>query len=228
MSTPIAIIDARSPRQAIETLSKRFTVVPFLSENSTYEAVAGHPDVFISQGDTTVIAPNTPENILKQLPQFQFGKTPVGSDLRQSTPYNCVVTETYIIHKQGFTDPKIIELNLNKTYISVPQAYTRCNLIEIAQNAFITSDKGILNTLTQYKLECLFVTPEGIQLPPYKYGFIGGCMGKFDDTIYINGSLSSHSEGDTIRSFILSHSLEIVELHDGNLYDGGGIFFFLQ
>ena len=225
MSTPIAIIDARSPIQAIETLAKRFTVVPFLSENRTYEAVAGHPDVFISQGDTTVVAPNTPENILKQLPQFQFGKTPVGSDLRQSTPYNCVVTETYIIHKQGFTDPKIIELNPNKTYISVPQAYTRCNLIEITHNVFITSDKGIYNTLTQNNLECLFVTPEGIQLPPYKYGFIGGCMGKYNDTLYINGSLSSHSEGDKIRTFIEKHSLEFVELHDGKLYDGGGIIF---
>lgn len=225
MSTPIAIIDARSPRQAIETLSKRFTVVPFLSENSTYEAVAGHPDVFISQGDTTVIAPNTPENILKRLPQFQFGKTPVGSSLQDSTLYNCVVTETYIIHKQGFTDPKIIELNPYKTYISVPQAYTRCNLIEITKNTFITSDKGIYNTLTQNNLECLIVTPEGIQLPPYKYGFIGGCMGKFENTIFINGSLSSHSEGDKIRTFIEKHSLELVELHDGSLYDGGGILF---
>ncbi|MBR4349458.1 MAG: hypothetical protein IKP99_01905 [Bacteroidales bacterium] len=225
MSTPIAIIDARSPRQAIETLAKRFTVVPFLSGNCTYEAVSGHPDVFISQGDTTVVTPNTPENVLRHIPSFQVGKTSVGSCLQDSTPYNCVVTETYIIHKQGFTDPKIFELNPSKTYISVPQAYTRCNLIEIAPNAFITSDKGILNTLTQYKLECLFVTPEGIQLPPYKYGFIGGCMGKSENTIFINGSLSTHSEGDKIRSFIKKHSLEFVELHGGNLYDGGGILF---
>lgn len=225
MSTPIAIIDARSPIQALENLSKQFEVVPFFSENCTYEAVAGHPDVFISQGDTTVVAPNTPENILKHLPQFQFGKTPVGSSLQDSTPYNCVVTETYIIHKQGFTDPKIIELNPYKNYISVPQAYTRCNLIEITKNTFITSDKGIYNTLTQNNLECLFVTPEGIQLPPYKYGFIGGSMGKFENTIFINGSLSSHSEGDKIRTFIEKHSLELVELHDGSLYDGGGILF---
>ena len=225
MSLPIAIIDARSPKHAFETLAKRFSVVPFLSENCTYAAIAGHPDVFISQGDTTIIAPNTPENVRKHIPSFQVGTMPVGISLQESTPYNCVITETYIIHKHGFTDKKIIEQNPNKTYISVPQAYTRCNLMEIAQNVFITSDKGIHNILEQNNLECLFVHPEGIQLPPYKYGFIGGCMGKFGNTIFINGSLSTYCKGNTIRSFIQSHTLEIVELHDGNLYDGGGIMF---
>ena len=225
MNSPIAIIDARSPQHAFETLAKRFKAIPFLAENTTYAAIAGHPDVFISQGDTTVIAPNTPENVRKHIPSFIVGTTPVGSSLQDSTPYNCVITETYIIHKHGFTDKKITEQNPNKTYISVPQAYTRCNLLEIAPNVFITSDKGIHNALTQNNLECLFVHPEGIELPPYKYGFIGGCMGKFDNTIFINGSLSTHSEGEIIRSFIKKHSLEIVELHDGNLYDGGGIIF---
>ena len=228
MNSPIAIIDARSPQHVFETLAKRFTVIPFLSENCTYAAIAGHPDVFISQGDMTVIAPNTPENARKHITSFKVGTTLVGSSLQDSTPYNCVVTETFIIHKQGFTDKKIIEQNPNKTYISVPQAYTRCNLMEITPNVFITSDKGIHNVLTQKNLECLLVHPEGIKLPPYKYGFIGGCMGKFNNTIFVNGSLSTHSEGDTIRSFIQCHSLEIVELHEGILYDGGGIFFFLQ
>ncbi len=225
MSTPIAIIDARSPQHAFETLAKRFKVIPFLAENTTYAAIAGHPDVFISQGDTTVIAPNTPENVRKHIPSFLVGTTPVGSSLQDSTPYNCVVTETYIIHKHGFTDKKITEQNPNKTYISVPQPYTRCNLLEIAENVFITSDRGIYETLRKYNLECLPISPEGIQLPPYKYGFIGGCMGKFSDTIYINGSLTTHSEGDKIRSFIQDHSLKIEELHQGKLYDGGGIIF---
>lgn len=225
MNSPIAIIDARSPQTAFETLAERFTVVPFMSENCTYTAIAGHPDVFISQGKTTVIAPNTPENVRKLIPSFIVGKIPVGTNLQNSTPYNCVITGNYIFHKQGFTDPIIIEKNPHKSFISVPQAYTRCNLMEITQDVFITSDKGIHNILTQNKVECLFVTPKGIQLPPYKYGFIGGCMGKYNETIYINGSLSNHSEGDNIRSFIKNNSLEIVELHKGELYDGGGILF---
>ena len=225
MNSPIAIIDARSPRQAIETLARRFTVIPFLSENCTYEAVAGHPDIFITQGDITVLAPNTPPEVKQHISSFVSGKATVGNDVRNSTPYNCVVTRNYIIHKQGFTDTAIIEHNPNKTYISVPQPYTRCNLLEITENVFITSDRGIYETLRKYNLECLPISPEGIQLPPYKYGFIGGCMGKFGDIIYINGSLSTHSEGDKIRSFIQDHSLQIEELHQGKLYDGGGIIF---
>ena len=228
MSSPIAIIDARSPRQAIETLARRFTVIPFLSENCTYEAVAGHPDIFIMQGDETILAPNTPVSVQKKLHDFQIGDTTVGKELKDSTPYNCVITNKFIIHKHGFTDSAVLRYNAGKNFISVPQAYTRCNLMEIAKNTFITSDRGIYETLRKHNLECLPVSPKGIQLPPYQYGFIGGCMGKFGDTVYINGSLSTHSEGDKIRSFIQKHSLQIKELHQGKLYDGGGILFISQ
>ncbi|MCQ2959587.1 MAG: hypothetical protein MJ198_05290 [Bacteroidales bacterium] len=150
----------------------------------------------------------------------------LGKTLR-TQPFTTALLLTVIFStKKKFTDPVIIEKNTDKHFINVPQAYTRCNLIEIKNNVFITSDKGIYQELTKNNCECLYVNPQGIQLPPYKYGFIGGCMGKCDDTIYINGSLSKHSNGSTIKKFISKYNLNIIELHDGELYDGGGIFFF--
>ena len=230
MNSPIAIIDARSPQKAIDKLSEQFRVIPFLTEDITYDAIAGHPDIFFCQGDTLVVAPNLPNAILKELESnsYTVGETPVGSDVINSTSYNCVVTKSYIIHKQGHTDKQILRTNERKNYISVNQAYTRCNLIAISEGAFITSDANIQKNLESNNCECLFVSPRGIELPPYQYGFIGGCMGKHGKTIYINGSLANHSEGKAIENFIHKHRLDIMELHDGNLYDGGGILFIQQ
>ncbi len=224
MNTPITIIDARSPEESFETLAKQFHVVPFITQGITYDAIAGHPDIFMAQGETLILAPNCPQIIVDELStiSYQFGKQQVESSLQDSTPYNCVITKQFLIHKKECTDCSI--LALDKTCIDVPQAYTRCNTIEIAPDTFITSDQAIHKSLREHNCESLYVSPNGIQLPPYKYGFIGGCMGKFGDTIYINGSLAQHSEGNAIREFITKHHCAIVELHGGQLYDGGGIF----
>ncbi len=224
MNTPIAIIDARSHEEAFETLAKHFHVVPFITQNITYDAIAGHPDVFMAVGESLILAPNCPQKIKDELASIphQFGTQKIGTSLQDSTPYNCVITKQFFIHKKEYTDSSI--LALGKQCIDVPQAYTRCNTIEIAPNTFITSDKAIHQSLCEHNCNSLYVTPNGIQLPPYKYGFIGGCMGKFGDTLYINGSLTQHAQGETIRHYCTQHHLSFVELHSRELYDGGGIF----
>lgn len=228
MNLPIAIIDARSPKLAIQKLSENFNVIPFSTQRITVDALSGHPDIFIFQDETNlIVAPNTPAEITKKigLEKFQYGKTIIGTTVKESTPYNCVATHTYFIHKLYFTDKKILESQTNKKIIAINQAFTRCTTFPITDTAFITSDKYTEKQLLAHNCSVLYINSNGIQLPPYKYGFIGGCLGKHKDTIYINGSLSKHKQGNEIKSFIESHHLTICELHDGELYDGGGIFF---
>lgn len=224
MNSPTVIIDARSPQEAFDSLNKEFNVIPFITKDITYDAIAGHPDIFFAQYCNIIASPNTPKQYLEQIPHI-IGTQAVGKTIECSTYYNCLITDNYIIHKQGFTDKKILEIHENKQFISTPQAYTRCNTIEITSNVFLTSDIATCKILRENKLECLFVKPNGIELPPYQYGFIGGCMGKCNDTIYINGSLSQYAEGQKIKDFLTKHKIEYKELHHGKLYDGGGIFF---
>lgn len=227
MNSPIAVIDARSPREAIEKLREDFSVIPFLTEGITYDAIAGHPDVFMTEGPHPIVAPNTPDEILKQMNgiAYQKGRLPVGTSLEESTRYNCVIADDVIIHKQGYTDEQICLTYADKTFINTPQAYTRCNTLYLRDKAFICSDMGIANQLMQNNCRVLYVSPEGILLPPYKYGFIGGCLGVFKNRVYCNGALESHPSGREMRMFIESYGFSIVELHQGRLYDGGGILF---
>lgn len=230
MNLPIAIIDSRAPKSAIKRLAHDFEVFEFYVPNITYEAISGHPDVFLFQYDNSfIVAPNAPRNLInflmdKEIP-FVFGDSNVGDELQNSTQYNCVQTSTHFFHKQGFTDAVVLHNSFDKQFVSLPQAYTRCSMFSFDNQSFITSDKGVERELLDYGFSCLYCNPDSILLPPYIHGFIGGCLGKFADTLYVIGNLRFLSNEEKIREFIASKQFTIVELYDGPLYDGGGIFF---
>ena len=229
MTSVTAIVDARAPLKAIETLQQYCNVFQFQSSNSTYDAIACHPDIFLFQGTSNlVVAPNAPGDFIGLLKKkninFVNGDSLVGEKLDNSTAYNCIETKTHFFHKQGFTDKVISELT-NKHFVSLPQAYTRCSLMALNEKSFITSDRGIEKALVEEGFNCFFCDPSSIVLPPYKHGFIGGCLGLHSNNLFVLGSLKTLENYESLITFIQAQNLEIIELYDGPLYDGGGIFF---
>lgn len=230
MNLPIAIIDKRAPEKAKQTLAKEFSVFEFISKNITYDAICGHPDVFITHTPQGfILAPNSPQelrNLFKQNNiKHTIGNKSVGIELENSSQFNCIVSENYIFHKQGFTDKSITQAFNNKKHINVPQAYTRCSMIQLPNGSCITSDKGIQNTLNKHNINNFYCNPSGIMLPPYKHGFIGGTMGIYKNCLYIIGNLNLIKGGGILRNFIQQQNIVIKELYDGSLSDGGGLFF---
>jgi hypothetical protein len=226
----LIFIDKKAPEQAKETLKKQGEVVEFFTENICYEAISGHPDIFMTQVDgRLIVAPNLPEVFKVLLTEkkivFSVGEKPVGSKYPETSFYNAVVTGKYLIHQTGQTDDSIQLKCLQKTKISVKQGYTRCNLIAINDKKMITSDQGIHQQLSKNGVETLFVDPRGIVLPTFDHGFFGGTCGISGNKLFITGNLRYFSEGKNVRSFIEDAGMEIVELYKGPLFDGGGIFF---
>ncbi|MBK8806700.1 MAG: hypothetical protein IPO21_08665 [Bacteroidales bacterium] len=230
MRLPIAIIDSRTPPTAISKLSTLFETFCFTGNNSTYEAISCHPDIYMTHcGSELIVAANAPDALVEMLRAkqiaFSFGKSKVGFQLTDSAYYNSVITDKYFIHKQGFTDILIENICQNLQFINVPQAYTRCSLIHLKDNCFISSDKGIIKQLEKYNLQVIYINPSKIQLPPYKNGFIGGCMGVFGNRLFANGNLNLLVGGEKSKKEIIDIGIEIIELHEDTPYDGGGIFF---
>lgn len=225
-----AIIDKRSPAEAIKNLKKEFDVLEFQSHNTSYDEVSGHPDIFIFQSKRSIIiAPNSPKILVDFLESkkidFIYGIKNVGAELENSTQYNCISSKEYFFHKKAYTDEAVMAENRDKKFINLPQAYTRCSLSVLNNNYFITSDGGIEKALKKNKFNVLMVDPKSIHLPGYPNGFFGGTNGVFKNKFYLNGNLNFHPDGNKIRDYIKKCGLELVELHDGPLYDGGGIFF---
>ncbi len=227
----LIIGDARLPVEAIKNLSAFGTFVPFATCGITYEAVSGHPDLFFcQQQQQVVVAPNMPEQYMKILQNhglsFVKGKLPVGKLYPQTSRYNAVVTSNFLIHNAKHTDPLLKETFVKKEFIHVNQGYTRCNLLVLNDDLFITSDNGIFRQLKKQHLDVYYFSPDDILLPGFEHGFLGGCLGVYENLVFVTGSLSRFQEGKKLCKLLESRHYKIVELYDGPLFDGGSLFFF--
>lgn len=226
-----AVIDARSSEKAKKNLRKYAEdILFFASSGITYNSISGHPDIFIFQEkNNLIIAPNSPEQLIiflkKHKVNFQPGTGSIGENFEQSVKYNCITTDNFLLHKKDMTEILILEHSRNKKFINLPQAYTRCSMIHLRNDVFISSDSGIKKVLDRNNLENFYFSPEDIQIFDHKNGFFGGTCGISGNKIFFNGNIDKHKHGKELRTFLSDLNYEIICLHDDYLYDGGGIFF---
>lgn len=110
------------------------------------------------------------------------------------------------------------------TIIPVHQGYTRCSCAIIDKNSIITADLDICRKAQKYGIDVLNITPGGILLPGYDYGFIGGCCGLVGThKMIFTGALESHPDGRKMKQWIEKKGVEVIELSRGPLLDIGGI-----
>lgn len=146
--------------------------------------------------------------------------------------YNAVATDELFIHRLDITAPDLLAhiYGLDGVImINVSQGYTRCSLLPVNDNSFITSDPGIAKALKSMGADVLLVTCNTIKLQGYSYGFIGGCAGNLlidgTPTLVFNGDLSSHPDYEKITSFAEDHDYEIKYFPNYPLEDIGSILF---
>lgn len=225
----LAIIDKRIPNQAKIKLAEYYKIIEFESTNITNDYLSGHPDIFFSYIDNKVIyAPNTHSKYIDILYENNIslikGKKEISFDYPFCSHYNCVAINDLIIHNLQYSDTTILNL-ANKSRINVKQGLTRCSLLALSDKDFITSDQGIYKILSNIGMNILLINPENILLPGMKYGFIGGCCGidLESKSIFIIGNLKYIKDGNIFYKFCNYLGYKIIELYDGQLFDGGSI-----
>lgn len=224
------IADKRIPAEALDKLSNYGEVIDFATENIVYDSISGHPDIFFSQVvGQLIIAPNLPDfykTILRDLKlPYKEGEFPVGAKHPETAGYNVVCTNTYLIHNFRYTDPVITRTGEDLELIHVNQGYTRCNLLPLKNDHFITSDESVFKTFNYLKLNILYVSTKDILLPGKTHGFLGGACGIVDDKIFIIGSLKHHSNGKKVTDYLTGLKYQVIELYEGPLFDGGSLIF---
>lgn len=226
----LIIVDQKLPEPAKQRLQKEGEILEMYSSGITYSAVSGHPDIFICQTPLMpVMAPNTPDHIVLKLEKNQIayikGHNNVGAKYPATAYYNAVVHENYFIHRTDISDSKLIQFTDQKMRIFVSQGYTRCNLVPVSNDAFISCDVGITRVLRNQGLDVLMVNTREVLLPGFKYGFFGGACGFCNNRLYISGNLKYFKDGNLILKFADKQGFDVIELYDGPLYDGGSILF---
>jgi hypothetical protein len=155
--------------------------------------------------------------------------TPVKYHIGNKYPADCIFN-SFVIGKTifcGFVNVGMYE-NIDEledfSFISFKQGYTKCSVIPVNENAFITSDKAIYKKLKEMKFDCLYAEADSILLNGYSNGFIGGCAGKVSkDLLVFTGNIELHNSYTSIRDFCRNYGVEVYSLSKDPLYDYGGL-----
>ncbi|MFA8298997.1 MAG: DUF6873 family GME fold protein [Hyphomicrobiales bacterium] len=226
----IIIADYRLPDEAIKKLTKEGKVIRFNAGNLTHPSIKGHPDLFFCKcGKQLIVAPNTPKEYIDLLKSkkinYTLGKEPTGKAHPDAARYNAVTINDTLLHNLKVTESKILSQYKEERTVDLPQAYSRCSIIPLDENTFITSDRGVEKALLKAGKEVLYVNPYPITLPGLPWGFFGGCCGINNKKLYFSGSLRFLKEEKEIRNLCKEKGYEIVELFEGSPFDGGSILF---
>jgi radical SAM superfamily enzyme len=230
---PTIIADSRMPEEAKKNLKKLGDVLFLNPTEITYKSISAHPDIFFFQTeDGLIYAPNAPKRIVKELKKRKIklteGKKEVGKKYPETVPYNAVGIGDTLIHNLKHTDSTI--LSLYKNHIHVNQGYTRCNLLALNENAFITSMedyKEVAETQRRKDAECkvFYIDPKQIKLEGHDHGFFPGCCGVWKNNLIVCGSTKYLKEKEELDRFLKDNNFNLIELYDGELVDVGSVFF---
>lgn len=224
----LILCDKKMPPKAKEKLTSFGNLVELSTSGITYEAISGHPDIFLCPTPKGLIAaPNLPMEYFEILEEndilYQTGDFPVEKAYPGSARYNALALPTLLIHNTEITDRQIsIQYETNQI-VQVQQGYTRCNLIAVSQEKYVTCDHGIEKALQIKEKQVLFVETELVQLEGFSHGFFGGACGTYKSFWFICGSLKYMKQEVQIRNLASAVNLEIIELYDGPLVDVGTI-----
>ncbi len=225
------LADRRLGAERLYALAEYDDVLPFETDGLVYEAISGHPDIFVCPLPEAVIAaPNLPDRWIDSLQRFTDrpvvrGFSPVGDTYPASARYNLGFSEAVCVGGAQ-TDTVLARAarKASRQWVTVKQGYVRCNLFWIGTD-FVTSDRGIEKALRAAGFEGLWVDPTPVLLPGFPYGFIGGCAGTDGRHVFWTGALK-HLGPETaaaLRALTEKKGLETVELSQGPLIDGGGL-----
>lgn len=128
----------------------------------------------------------------------------------------------YLLGKTEYISPILKKVCRSMKVIDAHQGYARCSVLKLNENTWITSDPSLQQVASQYGIECLPISPGGILLDGYSYGFIGGCSFVYENKVYFFGNSTMHPDYSKMEVFCSKHNKNIVNLSDSPLYDYGG------
>lgn len=231
----ICFIDYRTTDIEINAL-KNFGLTPIKvpKTNLVYEAINGHVDIQLNilnkSKRIVIVQKDMPKTFLDDLHnnniKYVFSKNPLKNNYPNDIILNGLITDTYFVHNTKYTDPNLLKEMQNKKIISIPQGYTKCSILPIKNNVFITNDTIIHKKLSNIKeIDILYIPYGDILLPSMNYGFIGGIGGMISpNTLGIFGDLKEYKYGHIIMEFLDKYSINVLSLRPGKLIDRGSIF----
>ncbi len=212
------------PKSLQDPLALYGTLVPLPPHPLLPPPVCAHPDLLLFYDEdkgalyTYLDYYRQNEALFKALPV----KT-VPLDLRAGgypldLHFDQLLYKERIIGRASFI-PKV--LTEGREVVNVRQGYAKCATL-LLSDAAVTADEGIARALGTLGCRVLKIENEGIALPGYDKGFIGGASAVVGSTVLFWGDLPAHGQGKEIEDFLLKEGYTPRFLSALPLTDYGG------
>ncbi len=222
----MVIVNGNLPAEAIRRLEKLIgKVVKVPAAKALPGALAAHPDMLIhSSPDGPVCAPEVLAALLAEGVSARAGEANPGAVYPDDVRYNCFKLNGALICNIAHTDGAILSYYRERgaEIIDCRQGYCSCSALRLP-GGVITADKNVAAACEKAGVETLRISPGGIRLEGYAYGFIGGCGGMAGGKLALFGDPLTHPDGERILAFAAARGVEVAPLCDGVLTDYGGI-----
>jgi len=234
-SKPVCLCSSSLPEEMLGSLEKDFRVIPLPPDSTVDAPVSCHPDMICSVMDSTVFFHRSyAEAYPSVISEIQIAggyRTVLTSEKREKAypldiSLNAAVLPDTIVCRAEYTSPDIIRAasESGRKVVSVRQGYSACSSL-VCGRSVLTTDRGIHRSLISEGFDCTYIQNSGISLPGYDCGFIGGCGGIYERSLYLFGCEDCLDDRDTLRQFAEKNGLAIVNLGNAPLTDYGGLKF---
>lgn len=221
-----------------EALTKKFNIdtIQIPKNTALTEDISTHPDCVFTQLDNhSAVSDQSVYDIIvnyltieectdffKVYKTTDSVKSPYPNDVR----LNIRVIADMILCNTKYVDTRITEFAEKHNYrlIHCNQGYTACSSVILNNNALITDDESIHHSAVSNGIDSLLINKGSVKLKGQPYGFIGGTCGMISKNLLaFSGKLDTHTDAELIKSFLLKHNIDYIELSDNPLTDIGGI-----
>lgn len=221
-----ALVSHRAPQALIDLLEEAgWQTIRSMPNRQVDPRVSDHPDLFVfADGPMCIVDPAHLDHYRSALPDADWhpGTASAFSPYPAEARYNAWVVAGTLVHG-SMTDPEILARFDRR--IEVRQGYVRCNLLELGDGIWITSDPGIQRALSSIA-DVRLIQPGSIALEGFPTGFIGGCGGRDPaGRLFLSGDPSDHPDHDLLIAWIRETGNELRYPEGLPLRDLGSIIF---
>lgn len=232
-----ALVDCRASEEHVAALrSHGYGVILLPPDNRLSSPVASHPDlifcrlgsVLVCRGEYLSEHPEHAERIraATELP-ITVSDASASPEYPGDVGLCALACGEHLFCRTASALPELLReaRSAGMSVVDVSQGYTACSCLAPADGRIITADVGIARAARALGIAVLLISPGGVLLPPYEYGFIGGCGGVGAEEVFFYGDPLTHPDGRDICRFIEESGKTVVALGDGPLLDLGKIIF---
>lgn len=223
-----------SKNKILTNYTKYFNIEIIESDlNNTVDSrVADHTDISVHHlGKNKILLDYTQKSLEQILISLGMNVTVCGNQNDKLRVYpedcslNCARINDALFGKKISIEQNLLNYAMQNqiNLINVNQGYTKCSMLIVNENSFITDDESIYAKGLQNGFNCLIVSKGNVKLSGFDYGFIGGCGGLIDKNhLIFFGDITAHNDYHEINKFLQNANCKFDYLKDYPLTDIGG------